>query len=72
MRNLSQVEIISLTTLLKSEKDSLTMSRAMQTLISDEQLRKLGEAGILAMEGRIRGIQQFISENQLTETGEVY
>ncbi len=69
MRKLSDAEILSLTGLLKLEKDGLAVSRAMQILITDEDLKKQAESGILATEGRIKGIQQFINENRITETG---
>lgn len=69
MRKLSDGEMLSLTNLLKLEKDGLAVSRAMQTLITDEDLKKQAEAGILETEGRIKGIQQFINENRVT--GEV-
>lgn len=71
MRKLSDAEVLSLTTLLTLERDGLAVSKAMQTLISDDDLKKQAEAGILAAEGRIKGIQQFINENQVTGTGEV-
>ncbi len=71
MRQLSDAEILSLTNLLKSEKDGLAVSKAMQALITDEDLKKQAEASILATEGRIKGAQQFINENRISETGEV-
>ncbi|MGG7163565.1 hypothetical protein [Clostridium ihumii] len=66
MRNLTEGEVLSLTTLLKFENDALAVSEAMQTLITDAELKKQAEASILATEGRIKGIQQFINENQIT------
>jgi hypothetical protein len=71
MRVLSDVEMITLTNLLKAEKDGLAVSRAMQALITDDDLKKQSESGILTMEGRIMGIQQFINENRVTCTEEV-
>lgn len=71
MRKLSDAEILSLTSLLKAEKDGLAVSRAMQVLISDEDLKKQAESSILATEGRIKSMQQFINENRITSTGEV-
>ncbi|AFS78361.1 hypothetical protein Curi_c13510 [Gottschalkia acidurici 9a] len=71
MRKLTESELLSLTGLLKMEKDGLIVSKAMQTLITDEDLKRQAEAGILATEGRIKGIQQFINENQVTPTREV-
>lgn len=71
MRKLTDAEMLSLTNLLKLETDGLAVSRAMQALITDEDLKKQAESSILAIEGRIKGIQQFINENRITETGEV-
>lgn len=69
MRKLSDGEVLSLTMLLKMEQDGYSVSKAMQALITDDELKKQAEAGLLAMDGRIKGIQQFINENQVT--GEV-
>lgn len=65
MRTLSEGEILSLTGILSMEKDALAVARTMQSIITDEDLRKQCEAGVMATEGRIRGIQQFISENRV-------
>lgn len=65
MRTLSDVEKISLAAALKMESDGLIMQKAISSLISDEDLKRLSEAGILATEGRIKGIQQFINENNI-------
>ncbi|MDO5516014.1 MAG: hypothetical protein Q4F66_00565 [Clostridium sp.] len=65
MRTLSDVEKISLAAVLKMESDGLIMQKAMKALISDEDLKRQSEAGILAAEGRIKGIQQFINENNI-------
>ena len=48
------------------ESDGVIMQRAINTLISDEDLKRQSEASILATEGRIKGIQQFISENNVS------
>ncbi len=71
MRKLTEGEVLSLTGLLKMEKDGLAVSKAMQALITDEDLKKQAESGVLAAEGRIKGIQQFINENHITSIGEV-
>lgn len=65
MRKLSDVESISLAAVLKMECDGLIMQKAMTTLISDEEFKKLSESGILAAEGRIKAIEQFIVENNI-------
>ncbi|MDD7794109.1 hypothetical protein [Clostridium sp. 'White wine YQ'] len=66
MRKLSDAEVLSLGSLLKMEKDGLVVQKAMNSLITDEDLRRQGDAGALAMEGRIKGLQQFINENNVT------
>lgn len=65
MRKLSDGEVLSLTSLLKFESDGLAVSKTMQALITDDELKKQAESGILAAEGRIKGIQQFINENSI-------
>ena len=65
MRVLSEVENLSLAAILKMESDGLVMQRAISSLISDEDLKRQSEASILATEGRIKGIQQFIVENKV-------
>lgn len=66
MRKLTEGEVLSLTELLKFESDGLAVSRAMQALITDDDLKKQAESGILAAEGRIKGLEQFINENNVT------
>ncbi|MGO1371226.1 MAG: hypothetical protein ACTHVE_05165 [Senegalia sp. (in: firmicutes)] len=71
MRKLADSELLSLTGLLKLEKDGLAMSKAVKNLIGDQDLQKVTDSSILAMEGRIQGIQQFINENNIASTQEV-
>ena len=65
MKHLSQVEILSLTAILKAESDGLKMQRALNTVITDEDLKRQSESSILAAEGRINGLIQFINENNI-------
>ena len=65
MKQLSQVEILSLTAILKAESDGLKMQRALNTVITDEDLKRQSESNILAAEGRINGLIQFINENNI-------
>jgi hypothetical protein len=67
MRKLAEGEVLSLTGLLKFENDGLALSRAMEPLITDDELKKQAKSGILATEGRIKGMQQFINENDVTK-----
>ena len=68
MRALSDVEKISSAAILKMESDGVVMQRAINALISDDDLKRQSEAGILAAEGRIKGMQQFINENNIAVT----
>ncbi len=63
MRALSEIENLSLAAALKMETDALLMQRAIDTLITDKDLKRQSEASILAAEGRIKGIQAFMVEN---------
>ena len=72
VRKLSESEVLSMTTLLDMEQNGLEVARALHKIIGDGELKKQAESGILAMEGRIKGFRQFISENQVTDTKEVH
>lgn len=72
MRQLSNTEVLSLREILQSETNSLKVARDVENLAQDEELRSQIRASILAGEARIRGIQQFISENEILEPGEVH
>lgn len=65
MKEVTQVEVLSLTAILKAECDGLKMQRALNTVITDEDLKRQSEASILAAEGRINGLIQFIKENNV-------
>ncbi len=71
MRKLSEIEKISLAAIIKMESDGLLMQRAINMLISDEDLKRQSESSILATEGRIKAIQQFIVENEILISEEV-
>lgn len=66
MRQLTTNEILSLNKFLQMETNSLAMAKAGVNVIGDEQLRTLSQSGISAIEGRIKGLQQFIAENNVT------
>ena len=66
MKKVTPSELLSLNKLLQMETNSLAIAKAGINVISDEQLRTLAESGISAAEARIRGIQQFIMENNVT------
>lgn len=71
MRILSETEKISLAAIIKMESDGLLMQRAINMLISDKDLKRQSESSILATEGRIKAIQQFIVENEILISEEV-
>lgn len=65
MRALTEIENISLAAIIKMESDGLVMQRAINSLITDEDLLRQSESSILASEGRIIAIQKFIRENKI-------
>lgn len=64
MKKVSEIEILSLTGILKMENDAVIAQRAINALITDEDLKRQGEASVLAAEGRIKALKKFIEENQ--------
>ncbi len=70
MRTLSEIENLSLAAVLQLESDGLIMQKAINALISDEDLKRQSEASILATEGRIKAMQQFIVENKISVSEE--
>lgn len=65
MKQITEVEVLSLTAILKAETDGLKMQRALNTIITDEDLKRQSEASILATEGRINALVKFINENDI-------
>jgi hypothetical protein len=71
MRDLTPGELLSFSTLLQMESNALAVAKASQSAINDEQLKELTQAGILAGQSRIMGLQQFIAENKVAPIKEV-
>ena len=65
MRQVTDIEVLSLTNALQAETYALAIAKASIIAISDEQLKNLAQAGIISTEARIAGMQQFIQENQI-------
>jgi hypothetical protein len=65
MRQLSSSEILSISKLIQMETNSLAIAKAGVNIISDGQLKTQAESGITASEARIKGLQQFIMENNI-------
>lgn len=75
MRNLTDSEMIALRELLQVESNELAKAMASQAMITDDDLKKQAESGIMACKGRINGLRQFINENNViptTTTGDTY
>lgn len=67
MRNLAPAEMLSLRELLQMETNGLIQGKAMQMVVTDDELKRAVESSVLAAEGRIKGIQQFINENRIVD-----
>lgn len=65
MRVLSDSEMLSLREMLQMETNALTKVKATQMAVTDDELKSQVKASIMAGEKRIKGIQQFISENNI-------
>lgn len=65
MRQLAPNEILALSKLLQMETNALAVAKAGVNVISDPQLKNLAQSGIIATESRIKGISQFIMENNI-------
>lgn len=65
MRQLPASEILSISNLIHMETTGLAMAKAGVNVIADEQLKIQARTGINAAEARIKGLQQFISENNV-------
>jgi ribosome recycling factor len=65
MRELAEHEKVSLREILQMETNGLAKLKASKKMIDDEELAKQAESAILAAEGRIKGIQQFLNENNI-------
>lgn len=72
MRKLSEVEILNLNKLLQLETNGVTKARMMIPAINDSDLKRAAETSILSSEVRIKGIQQFINENNIISNVEVH
>jgi hypothetical protein len=67
VRKITPSEILALKTLLETETSGLAVSSAAMMAISDEQLKTSMQSGLVAVQARIQGLQQFIAENNLAD-----
>lgn len=70
MRQLPASEILSISNLILMETTGLAMAKAGVNVIGDEQLKNQARSGITAGEMRIKGLQQFIIENNVIHNQE--
>lgn len=67
MRNLSLEEINTLKALLSMETNGIAVSKAILSIMGDENFNKMATAGIAACEARIRGMQLLLIEYQFEQ-----
>ncbi|GAB6181181.1 hypothetical protein JCM14036_25000 [Desulfotomaculum defluvii] len=72
MRQLTPSEVIQLREMLQMESNALAKSKATLPLITDDDLRREAVNGMQAMDARVRGLQQFIVENEIIRTEGVH
>lgn len=65
MRQLTPAEALQLRELLQMESNALAKTKATKALITDEDLGRLADSTIQTMESRVKGLQQFIVENNI-------
>ncbi|TYQ15870.1 UNVERIFIED_CONTAM: hypothetical protein Cloal_2361 [Acetivibrio alkalicellulosi] len=69
MKQLTSSEVIFLSKILQLEATNLSVSNTSLSLISDNKLKSVVKAGIESAENRIKGLQQFLSDNDLVSIG---
>lgn len=72
MRKLSEAEVLSLRELLQMDTIALAQVKALEPLVKDPELKSQVNASILTTESRVKGMQQFVLENEIIQTGEVH
>jgi len=72
LRELTPSEILAIREMLQFESNALTKARVTKPMITDDDLRKQADSGIQATEARIKGLQQFVVENNVISIEEVH
>lgn len=67
MRKIAAAEMLNLRELLLMESNAVAKAKTMQGLVKDDEFAVLVESGIQAGEARIKGIQQFLTENKIID-----
>lgn len=71
MKQLTPSEVLLLREMLQMETNALAKAKVTQAAITDQQLKSQAESEILAAEGKVKAMQQFITENNLLTSMEV-
>jgi uncharacterized protein (DUF305 family) len=69
LMKISPSEMLQLRELMQMESNALSMARVTQNVIQDSDFKTIADAGIKAMEARIREMQSFISDHDLISRG---
>lgn len=69
MRKITPAEVLSLNKILQMETNALASAKVSVNMIADKELKVLAESSITIGEQRIKEIQQFISENNVSVIG---
>lgn len=67
MSRITTGEMLQLRELLQMETNSVAKAKATLNLIQDEELLTLAKSGVQATEARIKGLQKFISDNDMVK-----
>ena len=65
MRQITPNEMLSISKLLEIETNNYAVAKAGINVIQDQELKTKTQAGMVAMEARIKGLQQFINDNNI-------
>lgn len=65
MRKISTSEMLQIRELLQMESNAAAKAQSVQNMVKDEELKTQMLSGVQASEARIKGIQQFITENNI-------
>jgi len=68
LNRISTAEMLQLRELLQMETNSVAKAKATMNLIQDDELMTLAKSGIQATEARIKGIQKFVSDNNIVSS----
>ena len=68
MSRISTGEMLQIRELLQMETNAVAKAKATQALVKDDELMTLAKSGIQASEARIKGLQKFISDNNIARS----